>query len=455
MDTPNSAAPISDVEARELLGDLAGYEVVALAVSGGPDSLALLYLAARWRALADSSTILVAMTVDHRMRAQSRAEAEFVAQHARKLGIAHTILTWEGEKPVTGKARAAREARYGLLARACQKIEPRSSIRPRALVTAHTRDDQAETLLMRLARGSGVTGLAGMRPRRRLQGADPIDLVRPLLDVPKVRLEATLKAVGVRWIEDPTNSDLAYERPRIRSTAGDRAELGLRDEALALAAHRLARADEALDDATQALNRAIVRQEPGSIASIDREGFAAAPCELQVRLLSLLLSAYGGCSPPAQLREVEALVDRLAFPARNEGGRWTLGGCVVACTRGSIEITRELGREGLPVVRLMPGQNVVWDGRFVVTLQNDAPEGAWTIKALPVAQAGQLGVRVAGVPVSVAATHPAIWYGDQLVFIYGVSMDALAIEATSLDLARNLRSFCRVSVLGCDSSPNT
>src|SRR6185312_541204 len=162
----HDSEPVSATEAASLLDDLSSLPTLVLAVSGGPDSTALLWLAARWRASRTSGPRLIAVTVDHGLREDAAAEARAVAKLARKSGIAHRTFRWTGRKPKTGLPQAARLARYRLLADAARKAGAA------AILTAHTLDDQAETVLIRMSRGSGLTGLAGMARRAPLPGGD-------------------------------------------------------------------------------------------------------------------------------------------------------------------------------------------------------------------------------------------------------------------------------------------
>ena len=149
-------SPISAAELKTLFSDLDRLPALLLAVSGGPDSTALMVLAARWRDALKVKPELIAVTVDHGLRAEAKREAAAVARLARKLGIAHRTLRWTGAKPKTGLQQAARAARYRLLAGAARKANVAH------ILTAHTRDDQAETVLIRMSRGSGLAGLAAM-----------------------------------------------------------------------------------------------------------------------------------------------------------------------------------------------------------------------------------------------------------------------------------------------------
>src|SRR5947209_7364726 len=212
------AAPVSVREAARLFADIEGLASVILAVSGGPDSTALLFLAARWRAARRKGPRLVAVTVDHGLRPGSAREAAMVKRLAAGFHVEHRTVRWMGRKPATGLQEAARAARYRLLVAAAGREGARH------ILTAHTRDDQAETVLFRLARGSGLSGLAGIA---RTSALDHMTLIRPLLDIPKARLLATLKAAKIPFIDDPSNQDPRFARTRIRQLAPALAREGL------------------------------------------------------------------------------------------------------------------------------------------------------------------------------------------------------------------------------------
>ncbi|MDY0242779.1 MAG: tRNA lysidine(34) synthetase TilS, partial [Rhodospirillaceae bacterium] len=189
--------PIGDAEFSSWMDRLGPFErlpVVAVACSGGADSLALTILADAWARSRGGQAI--ALTVDHGLRADSAAEAATVGRWLAAREIPHHVLRWEGAKPGTGIQAAARRARYALLEDWCRQEGLLH------LLLAHHRDDQAETLLMHLARGSGVDGLAGMAP---ITETRALRLLRPMLDAPHARLEATLAARGLVWVEDPSN----------------------------------------------------------------------------------------------------------------------------------------------------------------------------------------------------------------------------------------------------------
>jgi tRNA(Ile)-lysidine synthase len=227
-----AAAPVDAGERDRALAGLSDFDAVVLAVSGGPDSMALLHLVAGWKTenRFDRPVVHVA-TVDHRLRPQSAGEARAVAEASVALGFTHTTLTWsDGRSDASGLQEAARNARYRLLTEYASRL---GAVRV-AVVTAHTADDQAETLLMRLARGSGLDGMAAMAAQRSLDGAADVMLVRPLLGFGKDRLMATLAAAGRTWIDDPSNENTRFERVRLRAAGKVLAGLGFDNGRLAL-----------------------------------------------------------------------------------------------------------------------------------------------------------------------------------------------------------------------------
>jgi tRNA(Ile)-lysidine synthase len=261
--------PLPAAEANGLFADLTSAPAIVLAVSGGPDSTALLLLAAQWRARRKRGPKLLAVTVDHGLRKEAAAEARQVARLAKKLGVPHRTVNWIGKKPKSGLQEKAREARYRLLADAASKIGASH------ILTAHTLDDQAETVLMRLLRGSGPAGLAAMAREKRL-GA--LMLTRPFLDIPKARLVATLGKAKISFADDSSNRDPKFTRVRMRGLMPALAKEGLGAGRLALLARRLRRVEAALEDA---VDRAAVLAhgtwEIGGRIEMEARHFAALP----------------------------------------------------------------------------------------------------------------------------------------------------------------------------------
>src|SRR6202521_864211 len=230
-------SPISAQEAKRLFAEWRGVPAIVLAVCGGPDSIALMWLAARWRRALARGPRLVAVTVDHGLRPEAAAEARQVKRLARSLDLPHRTLGWTGAKPRTGLPAAARAARYRLLAQAARASGATH------ILTAHTREDQAETLLMRMLRGSGIAGLAAMARQTEREG---VLLARPFLDVSKSQLIATLKKAKIGFADDPTNHDTNFTRPRLRALMPVLAAEGGDPRNLARLASRLARANQAV-----------------------------------------------------------------------------------------------------------------------------------------------------------------------------------------------------------------
>ncbi len=412
---PSSENPLTRAEADALFAPLVDAGGIALAVSGGADSVALMRLVADWRARNGLAMPVTVFTVDHGLRAEARAEAEQVGAWARAVGLNHEILTWHGEKPVADIQAAARAARYRLLIEACA----RGGLSHLAL--AHHRDDQAETVLMRLARGSGVDGLAAMAEDTIRDG---LTMVRPLLDQPKARLVATLRALGQDWVEDPTNADRRFARPRLRSLMPALAGEGMTAERLAETARRMRRVRAALDQAAGDLHEHCVSEDRAGFCRLDRDRFADAPEEIGLRVLSRLLMGIGGSDYPPRLDRLERLYGLLTAPEGEDdsGTIATLAGCRIGSRRGEIWVSREWGRAGLPVAELADARPVTWDGRFEVTsdiVKSGAMRGdaAYAVRALgrDGLQVLRAGSRLREMPAAVAHVAPAVFRGRKLV----------------------------------------
>jgi tRNA(Ile)-lysidine synthase len=379
MPTQKSTA-ISPSETKALFSGLQAIPVVVLAVSGGPDSTALMLLAARWRDSLKTKPKLVAVTIDHGLRKESRREAASVARLARKLKIGHHTLRWGGRKPATGLQEAAREARYRLLGQAARKTGATH------ILTAHTLDDQAETVLIRMTRGSGVTGLgamtkvsplptAGHAPSplggegwgegaRALRSDPPhpnalrafdlspqgrgeresreIYLVRPLLDIPKARLITTLRAAKIPFADDPSNRDPRFTRARLRALMRALAQEGLDARRLAQLARRLKRAEGAIEAAVdRAMTELAVELLPFSALAIEARRFADLPAEIALRVLGRAV-ARAGDEGPVELGKLEALKCALDCAQTAGEGRFrrTLAGALVTLTDRQLTVER-------------------------------------------------------------------------------------------------------------------
>lgn len=355
-DDLTDVVPLDAAEFATRMDPLGPFEAgvtLAAGVSGGADSLALCLLADQW-ARARGGRV-VALTVDHGLRAEAAVEARQVAEWLASRGIAHHVLRWEGAKPSSGVQAAAREARYALLRGWCVAHGLLH------LLLGHHQDDQAETFLLRLARGSGVDGLSAMTPST---AHAEVSLLRPLLDVGHVRLVATLRAFGHPWIEDPSNVSEAYRRVRLRHMAPDLAKEGLDAHRLAATARRLGRARGALERVTSELMiRAVAFDERGfawlNLAEMDR-----APEDVSLRLLARLCRTVGGTVYPPRLERLERLLAEL----RDERGRRrTFSGCLMVPKKPGLLVCREPARLG-PGLLVEAGERILWDGRFTLSL---------------------------------------------------------------------------------------
>jgi tRNA(Ile)-lysidine synthase len=313
-------------ETARAFAPLAGAECVLLAVSGGADSTALLVLAAEWAQ--GTKTKLCTATVDHGLRAASSAEARKVSALAKKLGVPHRVLVWKGDKPASGIEEAAREARYLLLDEAAKKAGASH------LVTAHTRDDQAETVLMRLAAGSGPSGLAGMRAAKK---RGRLVHVRPFLDVPKARLIASLEARGLSWSEDESNRNSAFARPRLRAARSVLEGEGLTNERLSVLARRMGRLSDAAERVAAAAWPEVARQE-GPRTVLDGVILMALPEEIALRILIRAIGGHADQAPDRLARsETLFAAVREALKEGKSLGR-TLAGAKIAVRGGAVEI---------------------------------------------------------------------------------------------------------------------
>lgn len=345
MPTAEAAAPILVAEARDFFNFLSKCPAAILAVSGGPDSTALMVLAARWRRTLKRGPKLTAITIDHGLRPEAAREAAAVHRLARKLGIAHRTVRWTGRKPKTGVQQAAREARYHLLAQAARKAGARH------VFTGHTRDDQAETVLMRLLRGSGLPGLTGMGSQVRLphQNGDVIWLMRPFLQIPKARLVATLEHAGIPYAQDPGNSDPRFTRSRLRGVMAALGAEGLTTDRLVRLADRALRAELTILDALMEAEKRLAPRPwpPGVPIRFEAHAYYHLPEELSLRLLGLAIESAGD-EGPVELGKLEAMAAALYGPlitAVHDTGypmpfRRTLAGAVVTLKAGEIVVER-------------------------------------------------------------------------------------------------------------------
>jgi tRNA(Ile)-lysidine synthase len=325
-----AAAPVTTDEIATLFASLEEARGIVAAVSGGPDSACLMHLLAAWRESGERPPIIVA-TVDHGLRQESAGEARQVGRWAKALGLRHKTLIWRGDKPQTGIQEAAREERYRLLADLARKV------RASHVVTAHTLDDQAETVMMRLVRGTGVGGLAGMRPALL---RDEIILARPFLGVAKVRLLATCAAAGWPYLDDPSNADPRFTRVRLREQLMPLlAREGLTADRLASLAERARRDADALEARALTVLAAVRLKERGEAPTtidLDAERLSAEPDAVLLRVMARsLVEVLGPETRRMRLERFEARIlgDLRDALRRGEALRMNLGGALLHLKR--------------------------------------------------------------------------------------------------------------------------
>lgn len=290
---------------------------IAAAVSGGGDSMALALL------LRQAGYAVLALTVDHGLRAGSAAEAQGVAAFFAAEKIPHRILTWEGDKPKTHIQERAREARYDLLLRAC-RAEGCD-----VLALGHNAEDQIETFWMRLAHGSGLDGLAAMAPVREVEN---IKMIRPLLGFSRDRLRQVCRDFGAPYVDDPSNEDSKFLRVRLRQFEETLKQEGLSPARLAQTVQKLDAARAALQWAARQALAACATWQNGE-ALIDRATWLTYPDDLRGRVVTAVMQQL---TPQKYPPDWEALQRLCADMARPEFSGRTLGGCQFAPRKNGV-----------------------------------------------------------------------------------------------------------------------
>ena len=313
-----------------------------------------MHLAADWTRVNHPGLLLTVLTVDHGLRAGAAAEAVQVGQWAADLGLPHHVLRWDEEpKPVTGIQARARAARYGLMAAWCRAHAAT------ALLTAHTLDDQAETVLMRLSRTLSPESLAGIRPAGNWQG---LPLLRPLLRLKRQSLRDLLSDLGQTWIEDPSNEDARFERVRVRRALAGMGPAST--ERLAALADKSAKAAELLERSARRWIVLRLREHDAGICHVAAEDFRDLPEALQERILAVVIDRYGGGQA---VPEADELRRAARWSCSDKGPvRCTLGGALLGRRKTGFWVTREAARiDAAP--RLVPESGkLLWDNRFFV-----------------------------------------------------------------------------------------
>ena len=364
---------------------------VAVAVSGGSDSLALCLLADRW-AQARGGTVF-ALTVDHGLRPEAGAEADQVRRWLAVRAISHRTLRWTGARRTGATQAEARAARFALLTGWCRRAGVLH------LLLGHQREDQAETALQRLVHGSGIEGLAAMAPVRLAMEPDGrgVRLLRPLLSVPRDALTATLAHWNQPWIDDPTNRDARHGRPRLAAALAQLGSEGLSAARLARVAARAADDRAALDRLCTDLLAGCAHPAPAGFVTLDLKMLRRAQPALALRALGRVVTTVSGTPHPPRLERLERLAQRLIY---DDVKATTLGGCRLIPQRNERVVVCREPAAASEVLSLKPGDRALWDRRFVVSLGRSAEPGRFLVRRLGtdgLAQA-RATTRAAGAP---------------------------------------------------------
>lgn len=383
-------------------------EALGVAVSGGSDSLALLHLCADWGA--DRDVPVVAVTIDHGLRPESAGEADLVKRICAGLAVEHTTLKWRGWSGQGNLQNAARQARRALIAdwALAEGVD--------AVALGHTRDDQAETVLMNLARGSGVDGMAGMPAATEV---NDLLWIRPLLTSGRAELQDYLTERDVTWVNDPSNDDTTFTRVKARKALTTLEDLGLSVDRLAAMADRMQDAREVLTLRAYELGGEVTWRDGDLILPL--RTFRAAPRDTRNRTLAALLQTLSGHEHRPRFQALSDLSDALA--RQGQGG--TLHGCLVTVENGATKApdgTITEGPEKGPIIRLArehaavadlttrPGE--IWDNRWCL----DATDPSLSVRALGQAAMGPLPEPDrAPLPRTSLMASPALWSGETLI----------------------------------------
>lgn len=384
------AAPdLNHIIADELSRLVGNRQRLGIAVSGGSDSMALMHLVQEWA----GARHVQAATVDHGLRPESAQEAVLVGKAADRLGIAHEILLWQRGDGGGNLMAAAREARLRLLA----DWAGRRGLE--AVLLGHTQDDQAETVLMRLARGAGVDGLSGMAASR---WSHDMLWLRPMLGMRRIDLRDWLRGREIGWIDDPSNDNPDYERVRVRKAM---ALLQLSPAALAQTADNLAMARSALQDFSARVCQGASATHGALHLSLNE--FSDAPEDVQRRILVAALRWMTGAAyPPRRGRVANGLM------AIRTGRTFTVEGVLLRCRADRIELIREPAAAKRAAAARPDGQGgAIWDGRWQIS--GLSPEDR--VKAVTTAPLSDLHWRASGLSYDEAAASPGVWRDGRLI----------------------------------------
>lgn len=371
---------------------------IAVGVSGGADSLALAILLSEW-SLANGGR-MTALIVDHGLREESAAEASAVSRQLFELNIENVILTWSSSNIKSGIQAHARSGRYGLMEDWCRK----SGVLHLAI--AHHADDQAETFLMRLQKGSGPDGLSGIPRSRELTHCR---IIRPLLDTRKEALISYLRAMDITWVEDPSNADQKFARSQVRETVQSKQ---LDVAGIVLSADRYARAREAAEVACAEWLARHGDLRPSGYLRMNKRAFFRTPDDVRLRILSRAATVIGGKTYPPAIHSVERLDESL-----ERGRSSTVSAALFDVHGDEVIVCRENRNLPEPMRLSMPSTR--WDGRFQIDIEPEVHRVkvlAFRCIAKEESDGFDLPKWFSNLPYRVRPSFPVFRLGDEILF---------------------------------------
>ncbi|MEC8404159.1 MAG: tRNA lysidine(34) synthetase TilS [Pseudomonadota bacterium] len=345
--------PLTDLRVCGLFSSYVNHDRIALAVSGGRDSMALMCLVYRWKAHLALNIEIEVITVNHNLRKAAEDECRFVQKIAKDYGFRHKVLIWEHEYIETSIQEKARNARYQLM------LDYAREENIDTILTAHTSDDNIETFIMRLAKGSGLDGLKSINEIRH---ADGIQIERPLLSLSRSLTTEILRSTGNEWVDDPTNEDERFERVKIRNNISSLSSFNISSGNLTKTIQRLTRAHESISFFTNLVSQELVELSELGHADVNFDKLRNYPKEIILRVLAKALTDINGGT--VSLSSLEAVFTELTKTERCK----TLNGCQIIPQKNKYVIVRE--NRGISPAEIKINERISWDGRFDVHLKS-------------------------------------------------------------------------------------
>ena len=374
----NLKFPLTNNKVCDLFSSLVNEDRIALAVSGGRDSMALMYLIYRWKTHLALDTEIEVLTVNHNLRKAADKECQFVCKSAENYGFRHKVLSWQHELVETCIQEKARNARYKLM------LDYMRDAKINTILTAHTSDDNIETFIMRLAKGSGLDGLKSIN---KIRFEDGINIRRPLLTLSRSVITEILISTDNKWIDDPTNDDEIFERVRIRNNINSLSKFNITPANLSKTITRLERTHESITYITDSISKELVEITELGYAEINFDKLRNYPNEIVLRVFAKALSGINGGD--ISLSSLEGVFEDLTKTMKTK----TLNGCQIIPKKDKYVIVRE--NRGIHPVEISINEHIIWDGRFDLHLKTcDNPK----VIIDQIGNADDLGKMIDGTP---------------------------------------------------------